>query len=175
MKKLIILSLMMVLASCQMQIQPSKWNSKDAYTKHGFFYEKNRHLTTNYIRGLYVPPGTKVKVMAVGKTKSTLVINGAEIQIVNIEKYTHKDMEGVLDRLLSMTPVTPKVSDKYKVNLKTGQPSLGMTKEEVKTCIGYPPAHATPSLDSPTWKYWWSRFDTKELIFENNALIRIRN
>jgi hypothetical protein len=77
--------------------------------------------------------------------------------------------------MLSPTPVKPKISAKFKTNAKTGQPSIGMTKDEVITCIGYPPAHATESTNQSIWTYWWSRFNTKELIFKGNILNRIRD
>ena len=175
MKKILLLLSVTVLFSCKMQITPSKWTDKPSWTKHGFFYEKNRHLTTNYIRGLYVPPGTEVKVTQVKGSRAWLVINGVTVEIVNYDKFTNLDTEGFLDRLLSASPVTPKVSDKYKINLKTGQPSIGMTKDEVITVIGYPPIHQTYSLDQPKWKYWWSRFNAKNLIFENGVLKTIQD
>ena len=177
MKKTFILLAILLLASCSRMFTtvPSKWTNKEAYTKHGFHYEKNRHLTTNYIRGTYVTAGTKIKVLAVSSTKAQLQIGNNTITIVNAEKYTHKTLEQVLDRMLSETAFSPQISAKFKVNLKTGQPSIGMTKDEVITCIGYPPAHSTYDLDGLVWKYWFSRFDTKDLIFVGEKLETIRN
>ncbi|MCM8538891.1 MAG: hypothetical protein NE328_01310 [Lentisphaeraceae bacterium] len=177
MKKPIILLSVLLLASCanMFKVVPSKWTGKDAYTQHGFHYEKNRHMTTNYIRGSYVPPGTKVNVLSVTSKVANLQIDGNTIEIVNIEKYTNTNIEGVLDRLLTDKSFTPTVSEQFKVNLKTGQPSIGMTKDEVITCIGYPPAHSTYELSAQVWKYWYSRFDTKDLIFVGDKLNSIRN
>jgi outer membrane protein assembly factor BamE (lipoprotein component of BamABCDE complex) len=50
-----------------------------------------------------------------------------------------------------------------------------MTKEQVITLIGYPPVHTTPSTEGNSWKYWFSRFDTRNLIFENGKLTQIKN
>lgn len=176
MKYVTVLLTLLFLTGCQhFKTVPSKWTGKEAYTKHGFHYEKNRHIATNYIRGFYVSPNTKVKVMNVKGNSADLMIDGNLVSIVNTEKYTNLNIESLLDRMLSTTSVPPKVSSQFKVNLKTGQPSIGMTKEEVKTIIGYPPAHATPSLDSLVWKYWFSRFDTKDLVFEGYVLKTIRN
>lgn len=177
MNKLCIVLSLFFLASCSRMftVTPSKWTNKEAYTKHGFHYEKNRHLTTNYIRGTYVPAGTKVKVLEVSSKVSSLQIGSQTIDIVNAEKYTHKNMEQVLDRMLSETAFTPEISDAFKVNLKTGQPSIGMTKSEILTCLGYPPAHSTYDLNGLVWKYWFSRFDTKDLIFVGDKLDSIRN
>jgi len=177
MKKIYVLLVLALLTSCSHFLQkvPSEWTGQEAYTKHGFHYEKNRHIATNYIRGFYVPPGTKVTITEVTSKSAKLLIDGNSIQIINVEKYTHRSMEGLLERMLSKTKVNPKVSSKFSVNLKTGQPALGMTKDEVITCIGYPPAHATASLEASVWKYWFSRFDTKNLIFVGSKLDSIRN
>ena len=177
MKKLYLLFLLSLISSCSHFLQkvPSQWTGKDAYTKHGFHYEKNRHMATNYIRGFYVPPATKVTVTEVTSKTAKLLINGNTIEIINVEKYTNKSMEELLNRMLSKNSFTPNVTEKYKVNLKTGQPALGMSKREVITCIGYPPAHATSSLDATVWRYWFSRFDTKNLIFVGDKLDSIRN
>lgn len=177
MKKISLLLSLLLLVSCSnmFKVVPSKWAGKEAYTKHGFHFEKNRHLTTNYIRGSYVSPGTKVKVLSVSSKTTELQVNGSIIEIVNVEKYTNQNMEGILDRMLSEQAFTPTMSEKFKVNLKTGQPSIGMTKDEVLTCIGYPPAHSTYDLGAQVWKYWFSRFDTKDLIFVGDKLSSIRN
>ena len=177
MKKIALLLLVTLISSCShlRPKVPSHWTGKEVYTKHGFHYEKNRHIATNYIRGFYVPPASKVTVTEVTSKSANLLINGNTVEIVNVEKYTYKNMEQLLERMLTETSFTPSISDKFKVNLKTGQPALGMTKAEVLLCIGYPPAHATGSLDAPVWKYWFSRFDTKNLIFVGDKLDSIRN
>ena len=177
MNKICLLLSVFLLASCSnmFKVVPSKWAGKEAYTLHGFHYEKNRHMTTNYMRGTYVPPGTKVKVLSVSSKAANLDLGGNTVEIVNIEKYTNKNIEGILDRMLSEKAFVPAMSEQFKVNLKTGQASIGMTKDEVITCIGYPPAHSTYQLSSQVWKYWFSRFDTKDLIFEGEKLNSIRN
>jgi hypothetical protein len=175
MKKMLILLAGMMLLSCTFKVIPSKWANKTAYTKVGFYYEKGHHITTNYMRGFYVPPNSEIKVLMVAKTKANISVNGKQIQIINQEKHTALGMEAILDRMLSMTSVKPQMSDKFKINLKTGQPSLGMTKAEVITCIGYPPSHKTYDRSGPVWKYWWSRFDTRDLIFEGEILKRIHD
>ncbi len=37
------------------------------YTRHSFQYEKNRHRTTNYRRGLLVPVNTQVALVSFGR------------------------------------------------------------------------------------------------------------
>ena len=177
MKKISLLISLFLLTSCSQffQVVPSKWTGLEAYTQHGFHFEKNRHVTTNYIRGFYVSPGTKVKILEVTTGSAKILLDGNQIEIINGEKYTHKTMEEVLDRMFTKNYFVPDISPEFKVNLKTGQPSLGMTKSEVILVLGYPPAHATYKLEYNTWKYWFSRADTKDLIFIGDKLESIRN
>ena len=39
--------------------------------------------------------------------------------------------------------------------------------------IGYPPEHATPSLDSDVWTYWKNRFGKLKVTFANGKVSEI--
>ena len=51
----------------------------------------------------------------------------------------------------------------------------GMSKAAVVYAVGYPPPHATPTLESDVWRYWRNKFDTIAIHFENNYVVRIQN
>jgi hypothetical protein len=42
-----------------------------------------------------------------------------------------------------------------------------MTKEQVIVSLGYPPAHQTPSLDAPQWKYWHTSLGSYLVVWGN--------
>ena len=46
------------------------------------------------------------------------------------------------------------LSDADRAGIQQGQVFQGMSKQGVIIAIGYPPEHATPSLDSDQWSYW---------------------
>ena len=50
-----------------------------------------------------------------------------------------------------------------------------MTKAQVLMAIGYPPAHETPSLDSPQWTYWRNRWDRFQVFFDGDKVARVLN
>jgi hypothetical protein len=48
-----------------------------------------------------------------------------------------------------------------------------MTKAQVKIARGIPPFHRTPSLDSPTWTYWNTRWQTMTVYFAGDKVERV--
>lgn len=59
--------------------------------------------------------------------------------------------------------------------VREGQVMKGMSKGAVVLAIGYPPPHATPTLDANVWKYWKNRWDTFDVYFENGRVSRIQD
>jgi hypothetical protein len=56
--------------------------------------------------------------------------------------------------------------------VRSGKIRAGMTKEQVIVSLGYPPAHQTPSLDSPQWKYWFTRVGTFIVLWDGQGRVR---
>jgi hypothetical protein len=56
--------------------------------------------------------------------------------------------------------------------VKLGKIAVGMTKEQVIVSLGYPPLHQTPSLDSPQWKYWFTKVGTFVVLWDDQGRLR---
>ena len=57
-----------------------------------------------------------------------------------------------------------------------GKPFVGMSKQGVIFAMGYPPPHATVSLEANRWIYWTNRFNKLAVLFDDNArVIAIEN
>lgn len=52
-----------------------------------------------------------------------------------------------------------------------GKAFVGMSKQGVIFAMGYPPTHATPSLEGNRWLYWTNRFDKLAVYFDDNARV----
>jgi hypothetical protein len=61
-----------------------------------------------------------------------------------------------------------------KKGIKEGRALPGMTRAGVIFAIGYPPEHATPSLDASAWKYWRNRFATTLIHFEGGKVAKVQ-
>ncbi|MCC6201037.1 MAG: hypothetical protein IT466_09725 [Moraxellaceae bacterium] len=149
------------------------------YTQHSFYYEKGRYITTNYARGGVVPINSMVKIVDIGRKSIELELKGGTpvdvVNVVNVKKYTQKDIKDIQALLLGERPVSlDGYNEEIQKAIKDGVLKVGMKKSAVLFARGYPPAHATPSLDSDKWIYWQSRYNRVELIFDNDRIIQIR-
>lgn len=59
--------------------------------------------------------------------------------------------------------------------IREGRALVGMSKEAVLLAIGYPPEHATPSLDSDEWRYWLGKLDTMMVIFAEGRVVELKD
>lgn len=59
--------------------------------------------------------------------------------------------------------------------IRQGDLKNGMSKRAVLAAYGYPPAHATRSIEEDDWKYWVNRFKTQIISFGNGRLRAIKN
>jgi hypothetical protein len=57
-----------------------------------------------------------------------------------------------------------------------GQALPGMSRRGVALAMGYPPPHATPSLESNRWIYWTNRMNKLAVLFdENGRVLAVQN
>jgi hypothetical protein len=146
---------------------------KEYYTRYTSMYEKGAHSSVNYWRGSLLPINTKVQLVKLGKGDFTIkrLDTGEQIKIENEEKYTQRNTNQLAKEMLSEQPTNIDLYGKDMADaIRSGTPRLGMTKTQVLLARGYPPAHETPSLDQPNWKYWSSRFITQTFAFDGNIL-----
>ncbi|BCX89892.1 hypothetical protein MIN45_P2266 [Methylomarinovum tepidoasis] len=148
------------------------------YTQYSFQYEKNRHRTTNYRRGLLVPINTEVELVSWGRKGFQIRVlpSGPVIQIENVQKHTGDTVEQAFHKMLARRPVNlRRFTPRERKLIKAGKVAVGMRKQAVIAAIGYPPVAATPTLDLDEWRYWSSRFDTFIVRFRNGKVVAIIN
>ncbi len=152
-------------------IEPKPGN--EYYTRFSFRYERGKHITTNYGRGMVLPINTRVKLVSIGGDDMVLEVvdSGTRITIENVEDYSGQDIKGIASRMLSEkeTPIE-KFDDSIESAIRAGELRLGMTKQQAILARGYPPAHATASTEADVWKYWSSRFVTQTIVFRDGVL-----
>lgn len=169
-------------------VKTSKRGAKDTpiaskgdklFTQFSLFYEKDRHLTTNYRRGILVPINTEVEIVRIGSSSIKIKMpayKNAEIEIENVEKYSGEKIEGIFNRTLGKSPVDlASFTESEQSSIKRGEVKPGMSKAAVLRAMGYPPAHKTPSLELDQWRYWTHRVNTILVMFEDGKVAGIKD
>ena len=149
------------------------------YVQHSFYAYKHKFVTTNYHIDTLIPINSRAKITDMGGSEMEIQLpdmQNMEVTIKNIEKYTHKNMQEIKDRMLGKNKVDlGKFSKPIADAIKTGQVKVGMTKKEVLLAYGYPPVHKTPSLDDSRWTYWKTKWNRVILTFQDGKLSNIRD
>jgi hypothetical protein len=148
------------------------------YTQFSLYYEKDRHITTNYRRGIFVPINTEVTFVKSSHQQITVKIPsyGVTLHIQNEQKYSGEKIAGIFNRTFGPQTVDlSKFTELEQSSIKKGTAAVGMGKEAVIKAMGYPPRHKTPSLNMDQWRYWQSRFNTLLVIFEDGRVASIRD
>lgn len=136
--------------------------------------ERKRLFSINYQQAGFIPRCTEVDLLDIGGKKLIFSANGEKYEYLyhkasgsfedNINKYFKTSCNK--SKLKNLNTID-------KEGLETGKVLKGMTKDGVILAIGYPPVHRTTSLEEDTWKYWSSRFDTFDVIFNDGKVIKI--
>ena len=147
------------------------------YTQFSLFYENNCHRTTNYRKGNLLPVNTEVKFVKADHLNIVVTLpTGQNLKIENIQKYSGEGIDGIFTRTFATKPVDlSKYTEDEKTAVMSGEVKIGMSKSAVILALGYPPKHKTPSLQLNQWQYWWNRFNTFVVHFENEKVTQIED
>ena len=181
------LALAALLAACKGPAVPHPMTNATRYLCCNLHYEKPEVSDANYLKGTLIPFGTRVQVLEVRKNTVKFQAEGHP-PITLVLKYG-KDAIG-MDQYLELiflredphAKLPKRGKDKKQAAaaehirklIEEGTVEPGMTKDEVITVLGYPPAHRTPSLSSPNWTYWANRWVTFEVYFDGDKVSRVQ-
>ena len=143
------------------------------YTRFSLFYQKGCHVTTNYRQGDFLPVNSRVTFVKTGQSRIYFTLeNGVEFCVDNVREYSGEDINGIFRRTFSATETDlSQFTDSERKAIASGQARKGMSKAAVLIALGYPPKHRTPSLESDSWRYWASKYDTFLVDFENDKVV----
>ncbi len=142
--------------------------------------ENNRRLySVNYLQAGLVPLCTRVSIESVDSRRMIFrLADGGREYTYLFHGTLREPIPKHFDRFFGKTCDKKKIEGMRKVDkegILQGRVFPGMTKEAVILAIGYPPEHATPSLEANAWRYWKSRFDTILVHFEEGKVVRIQD
>ncbi|HLK12186.1 MAG TPA: outer membrane protein assembly factor BamE [Candidatus Binatia bacterium] len=187
-------------AACKGPALPSPLTGQSRYLCCNLHFEKDEISDAGYQVGTLIPFGTRVQILEVRKRSVKFQPAGYPALTLKYEYNAEGGLpfETYLDRLFvtddprlrfaarptpaparkgkgkahaSAAPATP--ASRLKL-IEAGGVEPGMTKEEVLTSLGYPPAHRTPSLDASDWHYWQNRWHQFVVYFDGDRVSRVQ-
>lgn len=145
----------------------------EVYTKVGMWINDGRHMTSNYEKGIFLPPNTKLVVHSSSNNSIDLRIPDKRdrFKLVNRHDHTKLNIEEIYDRYFSETPINTNNLQDFEVEaIQEGRIIEGMTKQATLLARGYPPVHRTPSVERDEWIYWKTPTDRIRVEFEKNKV-----
>lgn len=139
------------------------------YTCCNFHNDGNRISDANWIIYPTIPAGTAARVLGYGEHQVSVEIGGRAM-VLGLDYGRQQNLREWAQRMI--VPRNPKERiaawpPAAREAIDAGRIALGMTKEQVIVAVGYPPAHATPSMDAPRWKYWFDTHGTYEVVWDD--------
>jgi hypothetical protein len=171
--------LALTLAACRGPEVPHAMTGTTRYLCCNFYYERTKVNDAAWQVGTKVPLGTRVRIERVRRGSIDFTPEGYPT-ITLVYKYSARSLpfDAYLDRLFvehDPRARLRKLSAKRVGVIENGIVEQGMTKDQVLMARGIPPAHRTPSLESPMWTYWRNKWDTMEVYFVNDKVERVVN
>jgi len=159
-------------------LHASDMKGKELYTQVNMYALKGNVTWVNYSAGALIPVNTVVVVRKVyGGATYTLKETGQKLKLKNRKNRSGLTNQQWSEKHFAETKVDlSKFSKLEQDAIASGMVKIGMSKDAVIVSRGYPPAHKTPSLNLPQWRYWKTRFNTIAVSFDsNNKVSRIKD
>jgi hypothetical protein len=139
------------------------------YTLVNLHPDETRHrlYSVNYQQDGLIPRCSKVMIESVDKRKMTFrVLDGDREYEYIFHNSLREPIPTHLDKYFgTKCEKVDALSEVDRKGIRSGSVTVGMSKHGVALAIGYPPEHATPSLDADVWTYWKNRFGKMRIQF----------
>jgi hypothetical protein len=141
-------------------------------------HPRGRQLSSVHQGTSLLPLCTKVRIDKSAPDHVIFTVVDTRVRYVYERWRRRLDLAAHLSRVLGTSCPLARVralSPTDQAGIAQGKVLLGMTKEGVARAIGYPAEHATPSLDSDTWRYWMesTASGTMQITFENGLVTQM--
>ena len=140
---------------------------------------RQRLYSVNYQLQGFIPLCTRVVIESVtSKEMKFSLAEGARRYAYFFHETLRDPIPKHLDRYFGAKCDKSQIQRMSKVDqegILAGRALPGMTKDAVILAIGYPPEHATPSLESNLWRYWKNRWGTMLVHFDGGKVARVQN
>lgn len=177
MRRLMLIVAVGSLAACKQAVSPqllAEYQGRSLMTCCNIHYETDDINDANYFVGSTIPPGTPVQVQAMGSDSVTFTANGKKLSLHHRYGTAQESLQQYVNKILvADDPKTRLASFSRSAQqaIHEGRVEKGMTKEQVIMSLGYPPTHRTASTNDSEWTYWYNRWVSYKVQFDNQGVV----
>ena len=132
--------------------------------------------SANYAELPFIPVGTPVLIRVIDGPRAIVEVNGKQLALRIDPAQTKDNAAQWLERMVLADDPRRRLDSfppAVRLAIQSGRLSKGMTREQVIMALGYPHADAGKGLDAPSWRYWWSSFESFYVHWSRDKLSKI--
>ena len=126
-------------------------------------YSGDQINSSNYVNLPFIAAGTPVLIREIDNAQAIIEINGQQMLLRPDPAQTGENPGQWLDKAVVAQDPRRRL-ESFPVGVRSaielGRVMKGMTREQVIMSIGYPQVDDRKGLESPSWRYWWSGFES---------------
>ena len=148
--------------------------NREAFTCCNIHYQTEDVSDANYWVGKTLPAGTPVKIEKIGRDTATFRSGDLVLTLTHQYGTGEESLQQYLDKVLTKTDPRPRLavySSAVRRAIANSKIERGMTRDQVIASLGYPPTHRTRSTQEREWTYWYSRWITYKVSFDESGKV----
>jgi hypothetical protein len=153
---------------------PAQLEGREIFTCCNIHYQNEDVSDANYWVGATLPAGTQVKIEKIDRDSATF--RAGEVRLTLTHQYgtDEESLQQYLDKVLTKTDPRPRLavySSAVRRAIAHSKVERGMTRDQVIASLGYPPTHQTKSTREREWTYWYNRWVTFKVVFDESGKV----
>lgn len=164
---------MAVLGGCKPALSPEvvkTYQARTLFTCCNIHHETASISDANYYVGTLVPLGSAVQVQSSARNALTFTAGGTPLTLSQDYGREQESFQQYLDKVLVPEDPRPLVATfppDVQAAIRESRVERGMTRQQVILSLGYPPTHRTASTNATEWTYWYNRWVTYKVVFDD--------
>ncbi len=177
MRRVIVVAAVLTVVGCKPALPPEvlkSYQNRTLYTCCNIHHESDRFSDANYYVGAMIPAGTPVQVQSAGRGAVTVLAGGTSLSVSQDYGREQESFQQYLDKLFVAGDPKARIerfAPAAQQVIHDGRVERGMTKEQVIASLGYPPTHRTASTAANVWTYWYNRWVTYKVQFDDQGRV----
>ncbi|MGB8148101.1 MAG: hypothetical protein WCF00_06940 [Azonexus sp.] len=126
-------------------------------------YSGDQLSEANYAQLPFIPLGTPVLIRAIDGAQAIVEIDGRQLTLRLDAAQTSESAAQWLDKAVLADDPRRKLESfptAVRAAIQSGRLIKGMTREQAIMSVGYPQVDEKKGLAAPSWRYWWTSFES---------------